>query len=160
VTKETEKLDDLIQEVKGLREEVSQLKKEQKSRQLIVPRGIRKRSKTKLLGLPLYDIAIGPDESNGERRGVAKGIIAVGDVAAGVVAIGGVAFGAVAAGGLAIGVLGAAGGAALGALAAGGASVGIVAAGGAAVGVVAVGGATLSYCSWPELLAKLSAPNS
>lgn len=159
MTKDSDKIDDLIKEVKGLREEVAHLKKGSNSRQLIARSGIRKRSKTRLFGLPLYDIALGPDFAKGESRGVAKGIIAVGDIAAGVVAIGGVAVGAVAAGGLAIGLLGAAGGAAVGAFAAGGAAAGVVAVGGAAVGVVALGGATLSYCTWPELIAKFSTRN-
>ena len=54
-------------------------------------RGIRKRSATMLWGLPLYDIAMGPDPEKGELRGHARGIIAVGDFATGVLAIGGMA---------------------------------------------------------------------
>ena len=49
---------------------------------------VRRRSKLTLFGLPLYDIATGPDPEKGERRGHARGIIAVGDFATGVLAIG------------------------------------------------------------------------
>ena len=44
-------------------------------------RGIRKRSPKTLCGLPLVDIAIGPDPEKGEMRGHAHGIIAIGDIA-------------------------------------------------------------------------------
>ena len=116
--------------------------------------GVRKRSAKMICGLPLYDIAIGPDLVKGEVRGRARGIIAVGDIAIGwlavggaargIVAIGGVALGVVALGGCAVGVI-SMGGAALGLLALGGAAIGGVAIGGGAVGIVAVGGGAVGY---------------
>ncbi len=102
-------------------------------------RGIRKRSKATLFGLPLLDIAMGPDPATGEMRGHARGIIAIGDMATGGFAFGGLARGLIAFGGLALGGL-AIGGCAVGAIALGGAAVGGVAVGGGAVGYVALGG--------------------
>ncbi len=55
----------------------------------IAYRGIRKTSSIKIFGLPLYDIAMGPDPERGTMRGHARGIIAIGDTARGVFAIGG-----------------------------------------------------------------------
>ena len=108
-------------------------------------RGPRKRSATKMFGLPLYEIAIGPDLENGELRGHARAIVAIGDVATGVIAIGGWARGGLAIGGIATGLI-SLGGCACGLLAAvGGAAVGGIAIGGAAVGIVAIGGAALGY---------------
>lgn len=116
-------------------------------------RGKRFRATTKLMGLPLIDIALGPVE--GELKGKARGFIAIGDDAAGWVAIGGSARGFIAIGGIAIGVLsigglslgllGALGGMAIGGFAAGGAAVGGVASGGVGAGFVAQGGAGLGY---------------
>lgn len=102
-------------------------------------RGIRKRSAQTLFGLPLIDIALGPDLEKGEIRGRAYGIIAIGDIARGWFALGGVASGIVAVGGVAFGVL-AFGGAAIGGVAMGGATIGYVAIGGAAAGYYAFGG--------------------
>lgn len=150
-----EKLEELLSEVKGLRRQISELKREVREPGRTRFRGIRKRSETTLFGVPIYDIALGPDFEKGEMRGTAKGIIAIGDVAFGLVALGGVALGGLASGGLAIGILGAAGGAAIGAFAAGGAAVGAVAVGGAAVGLVALGGATFSLYTWNELITLL-----
>ena len=45
---------------------------------------IRFQSTTQWNRIPMIDIAIGPDESRGERRDRAKGIIAIGDMATGV----------------------------------------------------------------------------
>jgi hypothetical protein len=103
------------------------------------PGARRYRSAAQILGIPLVSIAMGPDPTSDQLRGVAKGFVAIGDVAVGVVAIGGVAVGGVALGGLAIGGL-ALGGAALGLCAVGGAAVGLVALGGLAIGILAVGG--------------------
>jgi hypothetical protein len=50
-------------------------------------RAIRWSSRARVGGLPLVDLAVGPDLAQGEWRGYAKGIIAVGDVAQGVVAL-------------------------------------------------------------------------
>lgn len=102
-------------------------------------RGVRKTSSVKILGLPLYDIAMGPDPAKGCMRGHACGIIAIGDTARGVLAFGGVATGVIAIGGLALGVL-AFGGCAIGGIALGGGAVGGVAIGGGAVGYYATGG--------------------
>jgi len=122
-----------------LEEQVAELKK------LPPSRGVRKRSSATLFGLPLYDIALGPDPETGQIRGHAKGIFAVGDIATGVVAFGGLARGVVAVGGLAVGVL-SIGGASLAIVAAlGGLAVGAIAVGGAAVGLIAVGGGALGY---------------
>ena len=38
-------------------------------------RGIRKQAVRSLWGLPLYDIAIGPDPEKGEQRGHARGFL-------------------------------------------------------------------------------------
>ncbi|MEO1496359.1 MAG: hypothetical protein AAFV43_04335 [Planctomycetota bacterium] len=91
------------------------------------------------MGLPLYDVALGPDPEAGEIRGHAKGFIATGDIATGVVAIGGIAFGLIAAGGVAIGGL-CLGGAAIGLLfGLGGLATGALAFGGSAIGFIAIG---------------------
>jgi hypothetical protein len=100
--------------------------------------GKRYRSKARLFGWPVIDIALGPRD--GQMRGHARGIIAIGDIATGGIAIGGLARGIVALGGLAIGIF-AVGGAGLGLLCgAGGLAVGILACGGGAIGVLACGG--------------------
>jgi hypothetical protein len=101
---------------------------------------MRYTSDTKLFGLPLISIATGPDFDKRQARGVACGIIAIGDVAAGVVAVGGASFGVIAIGGLAIG-LAAVGGAAIGGLAGiGGLATGVWAIGGAAFGIHTISG--------------------
>ncbi len=100
-------------------------------------------SSARLFGLPLVHIAFGPQR--GGPRGIAKGIIAIGDMAFGVVfALGGVAVGGVSIGGLSVGVL-ALGGGALGCVAVGGLAVGLIALGGLAVGVLAIGGGAIGY---------------
>lgn len=115
--------------------------------------GRRYTSPVQIFGLPLVQIAIGPDGN--ERYGRARGIIAYGDSAVGLLAIGGrtlgiislggVATGVVAFGGCAIGLL-SFGGFALGILLAiGGAAVGGIAAGGGALGFVALGGGAIGY---------------
>ena len=123
---------------------------------------VRRSSTNEFLGLPWYSVALGPDVAKGERRGHARGVVAVGDIATGIVAFGGwargvfafggLATGLVSFGGLSIGLLAALGGLALSAiLALGGASVGTLAAGGAAVGHYAVGGAAYgSYVISPQ----------
>ncbi len=108
-------------------------------------RGFRRRASWEVVGLPFYDIAIGPDLERGEMRGHARGFIAIGDIATGVVALGGIARGALAAGGLTVGLL-TVGGLSIGALAAvGGMAIGGFAFGGAAVGGVAIGGGAAGY---------------
>ena len=113
--------------------------------------GKRYRSRATLFGLPVIHIALGPKD--GELRGKAKGIIAIGDIGTGGIALGGVARGVVAVGGLALGVfaiggaavglIGAIGGAAIGGMATGGGAAGILASGGGAFALVAAGGGAL-----------------
>jgi hypothetical protein len=104
---------------------------------------IRHESAMKLAGLPLWSVAIGADPSRGEKRGHARGIVALGDMATGVFAAGGLARGVVAFGGLAIG-LASFGGLGIGlVLALGGAAAGGVAIGGGAAGVYAMGGSAV-----------------
>jgi predicted RNA-binding Zn-ribbon protein involved in translation (DUF1610 family) len=115
--------------------------------------GKRYRSKATLFGLPVLDIAVGPKD--GEMRGKARGIIAIGDIATGGIAIGGVARGVVAVGGvalglfsfggLAVGLVAALGGLAVGGMATGGGAIGVLANGGGAAGVYAQGGGALGW---------------
>jgi hypothetical protein len=95
--------------------------------------GFEYMSSARLFGLPLVHIAMGPQADG--RKGVAKGIIAVGDVAFGLVfALGGFAVGGISAGGLSVGLL-AVGGCALGGVTIGGLAVGLLAFGGLAIGL-------------------------
>jgi hypothetical protein len=104
-------------------------------------RSVRYRSAAEFGGLPLVSVATGPDPAKGERRGHARGVVAIGDIATGVLALGGVARGLFAFGGVALGAV-TFGGASIGALAAvGGLAVGPLAFGGAAAGWSAIGGA-------------------
>src|SRR4051795_1866216 len=110
--------------------------------------GKRYKSRATLFGWPVVHVALGPKD--GELRGHAKGIIAIGDIATGGIALGGVARGIVAVGGMAlglfslgggaVGLLTAAGGMAVGGMASGGGALGFLAAGGGAAGVIAQGG--------------------
>ena len=90
---------------------------------------IRYRSAQTLFGRPLVAVAFGPDLVKRERRGHARGIIAIGDVATGWVAVGAMARGFLAVGGLAFG-----------GIAFGGLAVGVIAVGGLAIGTMAFGG--------------------
>ncbi len=81
------------------------------------------RSVTGVSGIPHVSIPTFPLRESSRRVGVAKGIIAIGDVAIGVLAMGGLAIGGVTFGGL---------------------GVGIIAFGGVAAGVVALGGFSLA----------------
>lgn len=141
--------DELRQRIEELEREVAALK------QRGVVRGRRERSTQMLWGLPLYDLALGPDPERNEVRGHARGIIAVGDIATGVVAFGGLARGVIALGGAAVGGI-AIGGGALGVvafgggaigllLAVGGGAIGTIAAGSCAIGLVAVGNVAIGY---------------
>jgi hypothetical protein len=142
-------LDRLDEDVSDLKQQVANL------RQAGRPRGVRKRSTRQLLGMPLYDIALGPDPDRNEVRGHARGILAVGDIATGVVALGGVAKGFFALGGVALGVVSlggcslgillGCGGCAVGGVAIGGLAIGALALGGAAIGLVAIGGGAAGY---------------
>jgi ribosomal protein L37E len=98
------------------------------------------RTQAELFGLPLVHVAIGGDLERGQLRGVAKGIVAIGDIAFGVIALGGVAFGGLALGGVSLGLV-SLGGAAIGVLLGlGGLATGYVALGGLAIGYYAMGG--------------------
>lgn len=118
-------------------------------------RFMRYRTTKTLWGLPLIDIASGPNPSRGETIGRAKGIIAIGDIATGIVAIGGgacgviaiggSAFGIFALGGGALGILFAIGGLSIGTIAYGGLAIGLIASGGGAIGLIAMGGGTIGY---------------
>jgi hypothetical protein len=97
--------------------------------------GIRYESKSKLLGLPIVSIASGPNLEANEDRGLAKGVIAVGDISFGVLSFGGIAFGVFSAGGASFGLV-----------SVGGLSIGVIALGGAAIGLLAaVGGVAIGY---------------
>jgi len=114
-----------------------------------IMRTVRYQSSRTLFGRPLVAVAFGPNYFADERRGHARGIIAIGDVATGwlalgalargFIAVGGLAFGGIALGGLGVGIIGIAG-VAFGAAAIGGFAAGGIALGGVALGVVAVGG--------------------
>ena len=82
-------------EVDRLREEVDELRQEvdRMQRAKVGVRCVRKRSAGTMFGLPLYEIAVGPNPATGEVRGHAKGIIAIGDIATGFLAFGGIARG-------------------------------------------------------------------
>jgi hypothetical protein len=111
------------------------------------PPAIRKRSRTRIAGLPIFEIAFGPQPSRGERHGHAKALIAIGDQATGVLAIGGLAQGVVAVGGLSEGLI-AVGGCTLGLLVAlGGVAVGGFAVGGVALGAITRGGVAIGGLS-------------
>lgn len=107
--------------------------------------GVRRQSATRIMGLPLWSIALGADPDKGEMRGHAKGIVALGDIATGVLAVGGLARGVIALGGLAVGLF-STGGLAIGlAVALGGAAIGGIAVGGGAAGGVAIGGGAVGH---------------
>jgi hypothetical protein len=136
----TENSEQLKQRIAALEREVAVLKTRG-----FPYRGVRRRSRRSFRGLPLYDIAMGPDPEKGEVRGHARGLIAIGDIATGVLALGGVARGIFAFGGLAAGVLLGVGGLSTGLLAVGGLAVGGIALGGGAMGVIAIGGGAVGY---------------
>jgi hypothetical protein len=107
-------------------------------------RSKRYRSPYEIFGLPLIDIASGPDAES--KLGKARGIIAIGDHATGWLAIGGFARGIIAFGGFAMGLI-AFGGMSIGGLALAGWAMGLVALGGGAIGGVAVGGGAIGYAA-------------
>jgi len=108
-------------------------------------RARRYQSEATIFGFPVVSVATGPRPEFGEPRGVAKGLIAIGDVAIGGIAIGGVAIGALSLGGLAVGIVSVAGMAVGLAGAFGGAAIGTMAVGGGAIGVMALGGGAAGY---------------
>jgi len=108
----------------------------------IAASGVHVVSGIRILGWPLFAVAIGGDPATGGARGIARGVVAVGDVAIGAVAVGGVAAGGIAVGGVSVGLLGV-GGVAIGVAAVGGLAAGGIALGGVALGVHAIGGLAL-----------------
>ncbi len=103
-------------------------------------------SSLKIMGLPLVHVAFGP--LHGRPRGIAKGVIAIGDTAFGVLfALGGVAVGGLALGGVSFGLL-TLGGVAIGGVAVGGLAVGVIAVGGLALGGLALGGGAIGYYAY------------
>lgn len=117
-------------------------------------RRIQWESAARILGYPVIHICVGIDPKTG-RRGIARGLVAIGDVAvgglavgsvaAGIVSLGGVGVGLISAGGLAVGLLLGIGGLAIGLLASGGGAIGGVAVGGGAIGGIAFGGGSIGY---------------
>lgn len=115
--------------------------------------GRRYQSAARLFGWPVLAIATG--SGLGEKRGHARGIIAIGDHATGLLAIGGYAYGVVAIGGIAfglfsfggicVGLLSAVGGVALGTMAWGGCAIGLVVSGGIVLGWLAAGGVPIAW---------------
>jgi len=115
--------------------------------------GRRFRSRARVFGMPVLDIAMGP--YGREKRGHAKGFIAIGDIATGIVALGGQARGFIACGGLSIGcfsmggmslgLLSSIGGFSIGSASMGGFSIGALANGGGAIGYLAQGGMAIGY---------------
>jgi hypothetical protein len=91
-------------------------------------------------GLPWVRVCIRGQTEHGYRLGVARGVVALGDVAIGLVAFGGIAVGLVGVGGVALGLVALAG-VSLDVLAVGGVAIGVTAMGAVAVGVVAHGAA-------------------
>jgi hypothetical protein len=112
-------------------------------------------------GLPWVHICIGGPTEGGYRLGIARGVIALGDVAIGVVALGGVAVGLVAIGGVALG-LAALGGVSIGLLALGGLAIGVTAFGAVAVAVAVTSHGALSsvWCSSGGILAAVPVAGS
>jgi hypothetical protein len=151
----SDETDDLRERLESLEKEVTELRAAASGSSRMQPKGVRKRSETEYFGLPLWEIATGPDPERGERRGHARAIFAVGDIATGVFALGGIARGFICIGGLAFGfltlggvsfsLLFAMGGLAFAPLAFGGAAIGGVAVGGAAVGLVVIASAGVGY---------------
>lgn len=104
---------------------------------VMLPAGRRRpweyRSRPAPGGLPWIHVSLGGWTEGGYRPGVARGVLALGDVAIGLLAFGGVAVGLLGVGGVALGLV------ALGGVAAGLAALGAVAIGVTALGAVAVG---------------------
>jgi hypothetical protein len=145
---------EMQERIEALEQEVAELRATGPSPQY-VPRGVRKRSESVYFGMPLWEVATGPDPDRGEIRGHARAIFAVGDIATGVFALGGIARGVVCLGGITLGcftlggvsmsLIFALGGVAIAPVAVGGAAIGGIAMGGAAIGGVAIGNAGVGY---------------
>lgn len=98
-------------------------------------------SKTKIKGIPLVSIRFSRQLG---KDGVAKGIIAIGNVAVGVIALGAISVGVISFGALAAGLL-AVGAGALGIISWGAMAIGVFAFGSAAVGIYSVGVAAYGH---------------
>ena len=61
--------------------------------------GVRYESEGRIFNLPLVSIAFGPNPEKNENRGLARGLIAIGDISVGVISFGGLAFGVLSFGG-------------------------------------------------------------
>ena len=132
----SDETDDLRRRVHDLEQEVERLKGPEPAGS----RSVRRRSEIAQFGLPLREIAVGPDLARGEKRGHARAILAVGDIATGVFALGGIACGGLCVGGVSIGIV-TIGGVSLSLLiAVGGVAIAPVAFGGVAIGYFAKGG--------------------
>ena len=68
-------------------------------------KSVRHNCPVEIYGLPLWSVAIGPDELKNEKIGTAKGVIAIGDSATGVIAIGYLTKGVVSIGLVSMGVV-------------------------------------------------------
>ncbi len=108
-------------------------------------RSVRETSRVTVFGIPVWQVARGPDGARGESHGRARALFAVGDVADGIFAVGGVARGVFALGGVAIGAF-ALGGVSISLLAGlGGVAIsGMRAMGGVAIAPRARGGAEIN----------------
>jgi hypothetical protein len=112
---------------------------------------IRRRSGRTFAGLPLFDIAYGPDPDRDEPHGKARGWLALGDSARGYIALGRNARGVIALGEKAMGLV-ALGRISIGLISLGGLALGAIAMGGLAAGGVAVGGCPRAR--WPLMAAR------
>lgn len=141
----TRREEELEAKVAELQKQVDDLKKPGLGRPMYYGQAWREyKSAATWMGLPLVHICSGINPETG-RRGVAKGVIAIGDIALGILALGGMAVGVLALGGVAFGLL-SVGGVAIGiGLAIGGSAIGGIALGGAAIGGLAIGGAAVGY---------------
>jgi hypothetical protein len=145
---------ELQERIEALEQEVAELRQ---AAHLARPKvqTIRRRSTTICLGMPLWEIALGPDPEHGELRGHARAVFAIGDIATGVFALGGIARGVCCLGGISLGcftiggvslsLLLAFGGVAIAPVALGGVAVGGLAMGGVAAGGAASGGAAIGF---------------
>lgn len=106
---------------------------------------VRWQSEKKISGKPLVHIAWGPDKSNNEEFGHAKGIIAIGQIATGIVSIGFISYGIISIGLISLGIISFSCFVGLGVISFSGLAFGIIAFGGAAIGLIAIGGMAIGY---------------
>jgi hypothetical protein len=106
----------------------------------------RKRSKTFLWGMPLWEVATNLNNKKYAPRAAARAVIAIGDSASGLIAIGTIARGVVAVGQVSFGLV-SIGGISCGAVSLGLTSVGLASLGVVSLGLVAAGGVSLGLIS-------------